>query len=104
MTTAKTKILQRLALATEPLPLHRLDLDGVSQAAASARLREMKKDGLVVSVPIPGRKYTAWQLAPRHLNLIASPAVDQANDTTAGSFIERPRRHLSNDVPGSRNL
>ena len=102
--TAKEKIIERLTHTAMPLCLFQLKIGGVSETAASARLREMRREGLVVSVPIPGRKYTAWQLAPRHLNLIASPAVDQANDTTAGSFIERPRRHLSNDVPGSRNL
>ena len=65
MTTARTKILQRLALADLPLPLHQLDLDGVSQAAASARLRELKKEGLVVSVPVKGKKFTAWMLTPQ---------------------------------------
>ena len=65
MTTARTKILQRLALADLPLPLHQLDLDGVSQAAASARLRELKKEGLVVSVPVKGKKFTAWILTPQ---------------------------------------
>ena len=63
--TARTKILQRLALADLPLPLHQLDLDGVSQAAASARLRELKKEGLVVSVPVKGKKFTAWMLTPQ---------------------------------------
>jgi DNA-binding HxlR family transcriptional regulator len=62
--TARAKILQRLALAGEPLPLHKLNLEGVSQTAASARLRELHKDGLVISVPVQGKRFTAWMLTP----------------------------------------
>lgn len=67
--TAKEKILERLANTEIPLALHQLQIASVSQAASSARLREMKKEGLVVSIPIPGRKYTAWALAPKDLSL-----------------------------------
>lgn len=67
--TAKALILERLAHTEIPLALHQLQIGGVSQTAASARLREMKKAGLVVSVPIPGRKFTAWALAPKDLTL-----------------------------------
>lgn len=62
--TAREKILDRLALADNPLALHDLNIQGVSQAAASARLREMAREGLVVSVPVAGKRYTAWILKP----------------------------------------
>ena len=62
--TARTLILQRLALADLPLPIHALDIPGVSQTSASARLRELAKEGLVVSYPVKGAKYTAWALVP----------------------------------------
>lgn len=67
--TAKEKILERLAHTEIPLALHQLKIGMVSESAASARLREMKREGLVVSVPIPGRKFTAWKLAPKDLVL-----------------------------------
>lgn len=38
-------------------------------AKSSARLREMAKDGMVRSVRIPGKKYTAWELMPKDLTL-----------------------------------
>ena len=62
--TARQKILRRLALADLPLPIHALDIEGVSQTSASARLRELHREGLVVSVPVKGAKYTAWMLTP----------------------------------------
>ena len=67
--TAKELILARLSHTEIPLAIHELQIGGVSQTAASARLREMKRDGLVVSVPIPGRKFTAWSLAKKDLTL-----------------------------------
>lgn len=67
--TARSKIVARLYASPEPLPLHRLEIPGVSQTAASARLRELKRDGIVVSVPVPGAKYTAWMLTPADLTL-----------------------------------
>ena len=62
--TARTKILQRLALADLPLPIHDLNITGVSQTSASARLRELHREGLVVKYPVKGRKYDAWALRP----------------------------------------
>lgn len=64
MIPARALIIKRLYEAQAPVPLHALDIVGVSQTAASARLREMKREGIVVSVPVPGRRYTAWKLAP----------------------------------------
>lgn len=61
---ARHLIAKRLYESKVPLPLHALNIEGVSQTAASARLREMKKDGLVISVPVPGARYTAWMLTP----------------------------------------
>jgi hypothetical protein len=46
-----------------------LNLVGVSETAASARLRELKRAGLVVSVPVPGKRFTAWAIAPNELAL-----------------------------------
>ena len=62
--TARTKILQRLALADLPLPIHALDIPGVSQTSASARLREMAREGLVVKYPVKGKHFDAWALTP----------------------------------------
>jgi len=67
--TAKELILERLAHTEIPLALHQLQIGGVSQTAASARLREMRKEGLVESVAIPGRRWTAWTLAKKGLTL-----------------------------------
>lgn len=64
MMTAKALILERLSKSEIPLALHQFQLGSVSQTACSARLRELRKEGLVVSVPIPGRKFTAWMLSP----------------------------------------
>lgn len=60
--TARQMIVKRLYEAARPLALHELDLIGVNQAAASARLRELRRDGLVSSVPVPGKRFTAWVL------------------------------------------
>lgn len=67
--TARQAIAARLYEAKAPIPLHALGIPGVSETAASARLREMKRDGIVVSVPVPGKKYTAWMLTPPELTL-----------------------------------
>lgn len=61
---ARHKIVSRLYSASAPLALHELNIAGVSQAAASARLRELKRDGIVQSVPVEGKRYTAWRLTP----------------------------------------
>jgi len=67
--TARDLIVKRLFEAGEPLALHSLHIEGVSETAASARLREMKREGLVVSIPVPGKKFTAWTLTPGQGNL-----------------------------------
>ena len=67
--TAKQKIVARLSESARPLPIHHLDIPGVSECSASARLREMQREGLVYSVPVPGTKYTAWALIPKELAL-----------------------------------
>ena len=66
---AKDKILARLASSPWPTPLHKLDIPGVSECSASARLREMQREGIVYSVPVPGKKFTAWALVPKDLVL-----------------------------------
>ena len=67
--TAKQKIMARLSSSPWPVPLHKLDIPGVSECSASARLREMARLGIVYSVPVPGTKYTAWALVPKELTL-----------------------------------
>lgn len=62
--TAKEKILDFLAMADGPVPIHELRIEGVSQTSASARLREMAREGLVESVPVEGKRYTAWKAVP----------------------------------------
>jgi len=62
---AETKILEFLGNQVLPVPLHEFKIDGVSQTSASARLREMARKQLVVSVAIPGKRYTAWILPSR---------------------------------------
>ena len=60
--TARDIILNRLAHASGPVALHELDLKSVSQTSASARLREMAREGIVKSVRVPGKRFTAWTL------------------------------------------
>lgn len=67
--TARDLIVKRLAQATEPLPLHALNIPMVSQTAASARLRELAREGVVQSVPVSGKRFTAWKLAGPILSL-----------------------------------
>jgi len=67
--TARQLLAKRLHEAARPLAIHELSIPTVSQTAASARLREMKRDGIVISVPVPGKKYTAWALTPADLVL-----------------------------------
>lgn len=62
-------ILSRLREAGRPLALHEINVPSVAQTAASARLRELRREGLVQSVPVPGFRYTAWQLTPQELRL-----------------------------------
>ena len=64
MTTAKTKILQRLALADAPVPVHEIKCFGVSDTSASARLRELHREGLVIKHKKIGVRFDYWSLAP----------------------------------------
>lgn len=63
-TLARHKIIARLHWSDRPLALHELNIEGVSQAAASARLRELAREGVAISVKVPGKRYTAWALKP----------------------------------------
>lgn len=67
--TAKDKILARLSESAWPLRIHQFDLQGVAQTSISARCRELRRDGLVTSVPVPGARDTAWILTPKELTL-----------------------------------
>ena len=64
--TAKEQIRHELELAILcGLPfraVHELRLDGVSQCAASARLREMARAGEVTSRTRLGKKFSEWAL------------------------------------------
>lgn len=62
----KTKdlILNRLALSDSPLSLHEFGLKSISQTSLSARLRELKREGKVISVPVEGKRFTAWIIKP----------------------------------------
>lgn len=60
--TAKEKIVRALAESDRALALHEIPVMGINQAAASARLRELRREGLVESVPVPGKRFTAWKL------------------------------------------
>ena len=62
--TARTKILQRLALATEPLAVHEIKVNGVSDTACSARLREIRREGLVIKHKKIGVRFDYWSLTP----------------------------------------
>lgn len=62
MKTAKEMILQRLALADDTLAIHEFDIPSVSQTSISARLREMRRAGLVESIPVEGKFFTKWRL------------------------------------------
>lgn len=61
--TTKALILAFLGESSRPLPIHDFPIPGVSQTSISARLRELAREGKVESVPVPGRKYTAWKLS-----------------------------------------
>lgn len=67
--TARQKIIARLYGSSEPLPLHALNIDGVSESAAGARLRELTRDKITQVVKVPGRKFLAWRLTPNDLKL-----------------------------------
>ena len=67
--TARQALVKALYESPRPLALHEIPVVGINQAAASARLRELRRDGLVISVKVPGKKFTAWMLAPADLTL-----------------------------------
>ena len=62
--SAKQKILARLQSSLVPLAVHEILIPDVSQCAASARLREMARDGLVKGSVCPGKSYKIWTAAP----------------------------------------
>lgn len=62
--TAREKIVKALAESDRALALHELPIVGINQAAASARLRELAREGVVESIPVPGKRFTAWKLVP----------------------------------------
>ncbi len=68
--TARQALVKALYESPRPLALHEIPVIGINQAAASARLRELRRDGIVESVPVPGRKYTAWRLVPAQGQLL----------------------------------
>lgn len=68
--TVKEALIQELSHSDRPLAIHEIGLMGVSQTSMSARLREMARAGIVVSVPVPGRKYTAWAIKPGQGDLL----------------------------------
>lgn len=62
--TARQKLIAALYRAPRPLALHEIPVEGVSQTSMSARLRELAREGIVQSVPVPGARFTAWALSP----------------------------------------
>lgn len=66
---AADAILARLREAGRPLPVHELNIMGVSENGAATRLAEMARAGLVVGVPTPGKRYKSWIVQPQELRL-----------------------------------
>ena len=64
MELARTKILRILALADRPLAVHEINADSVSATSASARLRELHREGLVIKAKAPGKRFDLWSRAP----------------------------------------
>ena len=61
--TAKEAILARLREVGEPVPVHSLNIVGVSENSAATRLSELARAGKVVGVSVPGKAYKAWKLS-----------------------------------------
>lgn len=61
--TAKEEIIKSLSLSPRPLAVHEMYIPLASQTAISARLREMAREGTVVSEKVPGKAYKQWRLA-----------------------------------------
>lgn len=73
--TARQKLIAALHMSPRPLALHEIRVDGVSQTSASARLRELAREGIVESFPVPGKRFTAWALRQTDLTLPLSEAA-----------------------------
>ena len=67
--TAKHKLIAHLYKSERPLAVHEIQIEGVSQTSASARLREMRRDGIVVKTKAEGKAYDLWSLAQADLTL-----------------------------------
>ena len=63
--TAKTEIIKKLAMTDKPLSVHEFDLPLYSQTNISARLRELAREGVVISQRVPGKAYKSWSLVFR---------------------------------------
>jgi hypothetical protein len=61
---AKQAIIERLKKSPEMLAIHEMGFLGHSQTAISARLREMRREGLVCGSTRPGKKFKQWGLNP----------------------------------------
>jgi len=68
MPTARQEILRTLAMSTVPLAVHELGIPWVSDTAASARLRELAREGLVVGARAQGKPYKVWTISPDSLS------------------------------------
>lgn len=66
---AADAILARLREAGRPLPVHELNIMGVSENGAATRLAEMARQGLVIGVPVPGKRFKSWTVADGRLPL-----------------------------------
>ena len=65
--TAKDAILRHLMDARRPLAIHEIDIPGISQNSAAARLRELTQEGQLVRQFRPGKSFKEWmipQVAP----------------------------------------
>ncbi len=62
--TAKQKIMERLALADGPIPIHEIKAYGVSDTSCSARLRELHRAGSVIKHKVIGKRFDYWSLTP----------------------------------------
>jgi DNA-binding HxlR family transcriptional regulator len=67
--TGRQAVVKALYEAGEPRPIHALEVPGVSQATVSARLRELRRDGLAQKMKAPGSKFDLWRLTPSDLTL-----------------------------------
>lgn len=65
--TGRQAIIKALYESPRPLALHEIPVVGINQAAASARLRELARDGIVVGTRRPGTAYKEWAMAPTDL-------------------------------------